>query len=52
MKPEEREEFEGLKKEERERKLSALSATDQKKFLEKEKEKQQRKQQKKQSVKG
>lgn len=43
---------EKLKKEERERKLGALSAVDQKKFLEKEKEKQQRKQQKKQSMKG
>lgn len=43
---------EKLKKDDRERKLSALSASDQKKFLEKEKEKQQRKQQKKQSMKG
>lgn len=43
---------EKLKKEERERKLGALSAGDQKKFLEKEKEKQQRKSMKKQSMKG
>jgi len=43
---------EKLKKEERERKLSGLSAADQKKFLEKEKDKQQRKQQKKMSMKG
>lgn len=43
---------EKLKKDERDRKLGALNAADQKKFLEKEKEKQQRKQQKKQSMKG
>lgn len=41
-----------LKKEERDRKLSQLSAVDQKKFLEKEKEKNQRKQQKKQTMRG
>ncbi|SMQ49364.1 unnamed protein product [Zymoseptoria tritici ST99CH_3D7] len=43
---------EKLKKEERDRKLAALTAAEQKKFLEKEKDKEQRKIQKKQTMRG
>ncbi|KAI5362566.1 Putative PAT complex subunit CCDC47 protein [Septoria linicola] len=49
---ERREASDKLKKEERDRKLSRMSADDQKKFLEKEKEKTQRKQTKKQTMRG
>ncbi|KAM3417150.1 hypothetical protein BST61_g8725 [Cercospora zeina] len=49
---ERREASDKLKKEERDRKLSRMSADEQKKFLEKEKEKTQRKQTKKQTMRG